>query len=81
MLDDSTVSYTPVSSSNVSEIGFDPVFGRLWVRFKSGDVYAYEKVPSWVYLDFLRAPSKGTFLWKVVRHNSTDSIYAYTKVR
>lgn len=80
-MDDSNVTYTPVSSSNVSAVGYDPAFRRLWVRFKSGDVYAYDGVPSHVYLDFLRAPSAGQYLWRVVRANGTDSLYAYSKVR
>ncbi|AWM38679.1 hypothetical protein GobsT_31320 [Gemmata obscuriglobus] len=80
-MDDSNVSYTAVSSSNVSAVGYDTAFKRLWVKFKSGDVYAYESVPSHVYLDMLRAASVGSYLWRVVRANGTDSLYAYAKVR
>jgi hypothetical protein len=80
-MDDSGVYYTPVVSSNIEGVGFDVVFLRLWVRFKSGAVYHYDKVPSYVYLDFLRAPSKGQYLHRVVRANGTDSLYAYGRVR
>lgn len=80
-MDDSGVYYTPVVSSNIEGIGYDPVFARLWVRFKSGAKYVYWKVESYVYLDFLRAPSKGQYLHRVVRANGTDSLYAYQQVR
>lgn len=80
-MDDSGVSYTAVTSSNVAAIGYDPVFGRLWVRFNSGRVWAYEKVPSGEYLDFLQAPSKGKYLFRVIRNFGSDSKYAYREVR
>ena len=80
-MDDSGVYYTPVVSSNVESVGYDPVFARLWVKFKDGKVYAYDRVPAHIYLDFLRAPSKGQYLWRVIRANGTDSLYGYQRVR
>lgn len=80
-MNDEGIVYIDVQSSNVAAVGYDTAFSRLWVKFDSGAVYKYERVPSYVYLDFLRAPSKGVFLWEVIRGNGTDSVYAYTRVR
>lgn len=74
------VSMTAVTSSNVCEIGYDPTFRRLYVTVGRDGVpvrgYTYDGVPSQVYLDFLRAPSKGKYLYYTVRANGTDSLYA-----
>lgn len=68
-LDDGRVAYTPVISSNVHSIGYKVETHTLFVRFKDakspgtwGSVYAYLNVPSGLYLDVMRAGSKGTFL-------------------
>lgn len=68
-LDDGRVTYTPVVSSNVHSIGYKVETHTLFVRFQDhtspgnwGSIYAYLDVPSSLYLDVMRAGSKGTFL-------------------
>ncbi|MDO8432071.1 MAG: KTSC domain-containing protein [Candidatus Binatus sp.] len=52
-----------VDSSNVEAIGYDSATRELHVRFvKSGETYVYYEVEEWVFEDFKRADSKGTFL-------------------
>lgn len=72
-LDDAGVSYAPVSSSNVHSVGYRVETRTLFVRFLDkpggdwGSIYAYLGVPSHVYLDLLRADSKGTHLNRAVK--------------
>lgn len=40
------VSMTPVNSSNVAALGYEPVTRTLAVRFKSGQTYHYKDVPA-----------------------------------
>lgn len=69
-LDDGRVTYTQViGSSNVHSVGYKVETHTLFVRFLDktngtawGSKYAYLDVPSSLYLDLLRAGSKGTFL-------------------
>lgn len=66
---------TPVSSSNVAEIGYDPATMTLEVAFRDGSVYQYFDVPETVYQEFMGAPSKGQFL-----HANIKNIYRYLKL-
>ena len=50
---------TPVSSSNLSAIGYDR--GTMHIRFNSGGTYAYYDVPEDVYRDLMNADSKGRY--------------------
>jgi hypothetical protein len=55
-----SVQMRAVSSTNIAEVGYDPVAGTLALRFQSGwRVYRYYRVPAAVYEAFLNAPSKG----------------------
>ena len=57
-----------VDSSNVEAIGYDPATRELHVRFvKSGETYVYYEVEEWVFEDFKRSDSKGTFLNTVIK--------------
>jgi len=52
-----------VDSSTVEAIGYDSTARELHVRFtQSGETYVYYEVEEWVFEDFKRADSKGTFL-------------------
>ncbi len=52
-----------VDSSNIEAIGYEAGTRELHVRFsKSGETYAYYEVEEWVFQEFMRADSKGTFL-------------------
>lgn len=74
------VEMVPVTSSNVSAVGYDPVMLRLFVRFNSGDEYAYDGVEPETHRFFLAADSKGKFLNRVIRAGGSDSRYAYRKL-
>lgn len=73
-----SLEWVPLKSSNVAAVGYSDTFGRLFVRFKSGQRYAYERVPKAIFEGFRYAPSAGTYLWAVVRAKGTDSQYAYS---
>lgn len=50
---------SPVSSSNISAIGYDPATRVLRVRFTNGGTYAYADVPADAHAALLSAPSIG----------------------
>jgi len=67
---------TPVSSSNIRSIGYDPQSGVLEVEFTTGDVYQYFNVPEHLYQGLLSAASPGQFLnINIIRYG-----YRYWKV-
>lgn len=49
----------PVSSSNISEVGYDPDTQTLRVKFKSGGEYDYSGVSAEEHEALLSAPSIG----------------------
>ncbi len=62
----------PVESSNVAAIGYSPgpdgKPGNLYVDFKHGrDRYVYGDVPAETFEAFLKAPSAGEFMAKVIK--------------
>jgi len=65
----------PISSSNISSIGYDRQSATLDVEFTSGDVYQYFDVPEHLYHRLMNASSKGQFLNDYIRHS-----YRYQKV-
>ena len=71
----SVPTLTPVSSSNVSAVGYDAPTHRLFVRFTNGSLYRYEGVTEATYRSFLAAPSKGQFVWQHLRDQ-----YPYARV-
>ena len=66
---------TPVSSSHVAEIGYDPTSMTLEVSFLDGSVYQYFDVPDAVHQELMRATSIGKFL-----HANIQRSYRYSKV-
>jgi hypothetical protein len=70
--------FVAVNSSNIAAIAY--FGGELLVRFKSGDVYAYESVSEDVYQAFLIAGSKGQYLWRVIRNSGADNLYPCRKI-
>ena len=58
---------TPVRSSNIRSIGYDPDDGILEVEFHSGGIYQYSGVSESVYQGFMRAPSKGSYFHDHIR--------------
>lgn len=65
---------TPMSSSNVASVGYDPITLSLEVEFKDGSVYQYFDVPELVFQELMRASSVGQFMHENIRNN-----YRYSK--
>lgn len=61
----------PVKSSNLVAVGHSPgpggKPGNLYVDFRSGDRYCYADVPMETFEAFLKAPSPGEFLMRVIK--------------
>lgn len=66
---------TPVSSSNISAIGYDIDNQILEVEFTNGAIYSYSGVPSDEYEGFMSADSKGKYL-----HANIKSRYSVMKL-
>jgi len=64
-----------VSSTNISEIGYDADRRTLEVAFKSGTVYQYFDVPERIYEDLIRASSIGQYL-----NTNIKGQYRYARV-
>ena len=66
----------PVSSSNISSIGYDSQSATLEVEFTSTEIYQYFNVPEHLYQGLMAAPSKGQFLNDYIKFS-----YRYQKIR
>lgn len=55
------INHQPVSSSNITSVGYDPDTQTLEVQFTSGGRYQYFDVPQEDYDSFIASPSKGQF--------------------
>jgi KTSC domain len=64
-----------VDSSSIDQIGYDEDRRELWIRFKSGETYAYSDVPAATHEEIMRAASKGSYFNREVKPN-----YAYRPV-
>lgn len=59
---------TSVDSTAVKTISYDPKNGNLDIQYTSGDKkYRYPNVPPEVVTEFLDSPSKGKYLYYVIR--------------
>lgn len=67
------VTMTPVESSNIEKVGYNEE--KLYVQFKGGSTYTYDKVPQAVYNTLMNAESKGKYLNKKVKGK-----YTYTRI-
>lgn len=65
----------PVSSSNISSIGYDPESRSLEIEFHSGGVYQYFNVPESVYNALMSASSHGSYF-----HHHIKDQYRWTKI-
>lgn len=63
----------PVTSSNLHSVGFEN--GTLYIRFKTGRLYAYFGVPEHIYFALMNASSKGSFFARYIKNN-----YRYRKL-
>lgn len=57
----------PVSSSNLSSVGYDPATRTLEIEFRNGRIYQYLAVPSAVYAGLMASGSKGLFFADHIR--------------
>lgn len=65
----------PVSSSNISSIGYDKDSSTLEIEFHSNAVYQYFDVPPNVYKELMEAGSKGQYFAQHIKGH-----YRYVKV-
>lgn len=63
----------PVSSSNISSIGYEN--GTLYVTFYHGGLYAYFNVPESIYHGLMSASSHGSYLASHVK-----GVYSYKRI-
>ncbi len=61
------MTLTPVRSSNLAAVGYDPSTATLVIQFRSGDVYQYDSVPSSIYRGLRRAASPGGYFAAAIR--------------
>jgi hypothetical protein len=66
----------PVSSSNLSSIGYDLRSAILEIEFHSGGVYQYSGVPEDIYQGLMNAGSHGQYFDQYVKKAG----YPYTKI-
>jgi hypothetical protein len=59
---------TPVASSTIVSIGYDPESLTLEVEFKNGTVCQYTDVPPGEYEAFMYAESKGSYLHSNIKN-------------
>jgi hypothetical protein len=52
---------TPVSSSNLKSVGYDPYSQTLEIEFHNGGIYQYSQVPQSVYSGLMGASSRGEY--------------------
>lgn len=60
------MTLTP-ESSNIAAMGYDDPTRRLFIRFKSEELYCYEEVPAKIFEEFCNTFSKGAFLANSVK--------------
>lgn len=65
----------PVSSSNISSIGYDPKTRTLEIEFHSGGVYQYFNVTEPIYNALMSASSQGSYC-----HHHIRDQYRWTKI-
>ncbi len=67
---------TPVSSTNLASVGYDPGSKILEIEFRQGSVYQYSNVPKSVYHGLMNAASHGSFF-----HSHIRDRYPTTRIR
>ena len=64
-----------VDSSNIEAIGYNSDGQELYIQFLSGVTYVYYGVPQHIYEEIMDAPSKGSYLNRVIK-----GVYEYAKL-
>ena len=65
---------TPVESSNLVGVGYDPATTTLEIEFTNGAVYQYFDVPQAVYEALMATDSKGRYLASNIK-----GVYRYAR--
>ena len=58
---------TPVTSSNLASVGYDPTTQTLEIEFKNRSIYQYVDVPENVYNELMQAASHGSYFNGCIR--------------
>ena len=58
---------TPVSSSNLASVGYEPTSLTLEIEFRNGSVYQYFDVPEFEFRGLMQANSHGTHFGANIR--------------
>jgi len=77
----SIMSRTPVKSSNITSIGYDPETKTLEVEFSGERVYRYYDVPVDLHAEFMLAESYGSFLYENVSCRYPEPLFKYEKIK
>jgi hypothetical protein len=67
---------TPVQSSNIRSIGYDPENKLLEIEFTSGWIYHFSRVPPQVHSGLMRASSHGRYFAHYIK-----KVYPYRRTR
>jgi hypothetical protein len=59
--------WTPVSSSNLHSVRYDPDKAELFVQFKNGKIYRYSGVSAAEHADLMEADSAGSHFASNIR--------------
>lgn len=59
---------TPVSSSNLASVGYEPETFTLQIEFNNGTIYEYYDVPEETYVNLINAGSVGSFFYANIRN-------------
>jgi hypothetical protein len=70
------VHRTPVTSSNLRSVGYDPSTRTLEIEFHKTGVYEYSGVPQFVYDGLMSAGSHGTYFDRHIKKGG----YPYRRV-
>ena len=64
-----------VNSSNIEAVCYFEDKNELHVRFLNGSTYSYSDVPQEIYDELINAPSKGSYLNRMIK-----GVYNYQKL-
>lgn len=66
---------SPVNSSTIASVGYDPETQTMEVEFTNSNIYQYFDVPQTVYEELMNAESAGKFLNAQVK-----GVYRYARL-
>ncbi len=73
------IDRTPVESSQIKTVGYDPESGEMDIQFKPGSVYRYRNVEQKLFDDFMAAESKGKFFGQFIKPRQDE--FLFSKIR